>query len=131
IGRPQPDLLALLREFPPAGPVLDVGCGAGDLSIHLAGSGLQVVGVDLIEAAVERARRKGARLDPEVRERLDFRVGDAARPSRLGMSFGAVVDSAFLHVLDSEARAAFAADLEAVVRPGGRYYLLEFGVEIP
>jgi hypothetical protein len=26
IGQPQPALLSLLDEYPPAGPVLDVGC---------------------------------------------------------------------------------------------------------
>jgi hypothetical protein len=36
IGEPQPAMLALLDEYPPTGPVLDVGCGAGALTFALA-----------------------------------------------------------------------------------------------
>ena len=36
IGEPQPALLALLDEYPPAGSVLDVGCGTGALALALA-----------------------------------------------------------------------------------------------
>jgi len=35
IGAGQPALLALFDEFPPAGPALDVGCGAGALVFAL------------------------------------------------------------------------------------------------
>ena len=49
IGRPQQDLTALLDEFPPAGPVFDVGCGTGALALALAERGCPVLGVDLNE----------------------------------------------------------------------------------
>lgn len=73
-----PELSRLLRAGPArrGGRVLDVGCGAGQLSERLAADGLPTWGLDLSPAMVARARRRvpGAR----------FSVGsilDAALPA--------------------------------------------------
>jgi SAM-dependent methyltransferase len=131
IGAAQPALVALFDEHPPAGPVLDVGCGSGDLAIALAERGLDVLGIDLVEAAIAQARARAEAASPEVARRLEFRVADALRPSRLEQRFGAVVDSGFFHVLEEDARHAFVDELAATLRPGGRYYLLAFATEFP
>ena len=131
VGGPQAALMELLDEYPPAGPVLDVGCGSGDLAIALAGRGLEVTGIDFVGRAIADARRKAAALPADVAARLAFEVADALRPSRLGWRFGAVVDSGFLHVLDPGDRERFAGDLAAALVPGGRYYLLAFVVTFP
>lgn len=129
VGAAQPDLLALLDEHPPAEPVLDVGCGSGDTVIALARRGVRTLGVDVVEAAIEQARARAAALPPEAARLAEFQAGDALRPSLLGRPFGAVVDSGFFHLFDQPARDAFADDLAAALRPGGRYYLLEFATE--
>jgi SAM-dependent methyltransferase len=129
VGKAQPALSALLDEHPPTGPVLDVGCGSGDLAIELARRGLQTVGVDIVEAAIAQAREKARALPAHVAERLGFRVGDALRPTELGRRFGAVVDSGFFHLFDQPTRDAFARDVAAALQPGGRLYLLEFATE--
>lgn len=41
------------------GATLDVGCGPGRMSAHLAERGHVVLAVDIVEEAVERARRRG------------------------------------------------------------------------
>jgi SAM-dependent methyltransferase len=41
------------------GATLDVGCGPGRMSAHLAASGHVVLGVDIVREAVEQARRRG------------------------------------------------------------------------
>ena len=43
------------------GRVLDVGCGAGRVALHLQTRGHEVVGVDISPLAVEVAKRRGAR----------------------------------------------------------------------
>lgn len=129
VGGPQPSMSALLAEHPPASPVLDVGCGSGDLAISLAQGGLEVVGIDFVGTAIEQAREKAAALPPEVARFLSFQVADGLRPSLLQRQFGAVVDSGFYHLFEPEPCERFVEDLAAAVRPGGRYYLLAFAVE--
>lgn len=129
IGGPQPDLEALLDEFPPSGPVLDVGCGSGDQAIALAQRGVEVLGVDIVETAIAQARTKAQALPLEIAERLAFQVADALRPAQLGRQFGAVVDSGFLHLFEQSIADRFAAELAACLPPGGRYYLLAFAVQ--
>ncbi len=131
IGGPQPAMSALLDAHPPAGPVLDVGCGSGDLAIALAERGLQVLGIDFVDAAVAGARDKADRLPPDVARLLEFRVADALRPALLGRRFGSVVDSGFFHLFDADERARFVDGLAPALLPGGRYYLLAFAVEFP
>jgi len=48
----------LLADF--ASPVLDIGCGPGRVAAHLARRGIDALGVDVAEAAVITARRRGA-----------------------------------------------------------------------
>ena len=43
------------------GRVLDIGCGAGRVSLHLQGRGLEVVAIDASPGAVDVARRRGVR----------------------------------------------------------------------
>lgn len=121
----------LLTGHPPLGPVLDLGSATGDLAISLAMDGHDVVGLEFVESAVQQARAKAAALPPDVRARLRFEVGDATRPSALGVKFGSVLDSGFLHLLDAEETDRFVAELSEAIAPGGRYYLHAFAIEFP
>lgn len=131
IGGPQPGMTALLDAHPPVGPVLDVGCGSGDLAISLAERGLHVFGIDFVDAAVVQARGKAHQLPPGVARNPEFRVADALRPSLLQRRFGSVVDSGFFHLFEDDERDRFAEDLARTLLTGGRYYLLAFAVEFP
>ena len=131
VGGAQPAMAELLAAHPPASPVLDVGCGSGDLAIAIARMGHTVVGVDFAAAAIASARAKARALPAEVARRTEFLIGDALHPSSLRRSFGAVVDSGFYHLFDPEETATFVDELARLLEPGGRYYLLAFAVEFP
>lgn len=131
VGGAQPDMARLLEDHPPSDPILDLGSATGDLAIALATQGHEVVGLEFVQSAVDQARHKAASLPSEVRALLDFQVGDATRPSGLGLKFASVVDSGFIHLLDPEETDSFVADLSEAVAPGGRYYLHEFAIEFP
>ncbi|QKY19608.1 methyltransferase domain-containing protein [Halolamina sp. CBA1230] len=123
IGRPQEAFVALAESGRIRGPVLDVGCGTGELAMYLARWGHEVLGIDLSPRAVEQARAKarGRRIDAE------FAVWDAldlAGLARAGLSFPTVVDSAMFHVLGDAERDRFVDGLAAVVPQGGHYYVL-------
>jgi SAM-dependent methyltransferase len=131
IGAAQPAMATLLERFPPTSPVLDVGCGSGDLSIHLGRLGYEVVGVDFVASAIESAQAKRLALPPRVAPLLDFRIADALKPSLLGQRFGSVVDSGFLHLFDLEQCDPYIDEVAAILQPHGHLYLHEFAVEFP
>ena len=58
-------------------------------------------------------------------------MADALRPSLLGQTFGAVVDSGFYHLFDPEQCERYVDELGVALRPGGRCYLHEFAVTFP
>lgn len=131
IGAPQPAMAALLEKYPPADPILDIGCGSGDLAIYLAQLGHQVVGIDFVEAAIKGAQHKVDSLPHETAQRLQFRVADALHPSLLHQKFGAVVDSGFYHLFTPEQCDHLVDEVGSLLLPHGCYYLHEFAIEFP
>lgn len=131
IGAPQPAMAALLQKYPPTDPVLDLGCGSGDLAIHLAQLGHRALGIDFVESAITDARRKATSLTTETAERLEFQVANALKPSLLQRKFGAVVDSGFYHLFDPDQCDQLADEIARTLLPGGHYYLHEFAIEYP
>jgi 2-polyprenyl-3-methyl-5-hydroxy-6-metoxy-1,4-benzoquinol methylase len=112
---------ALLEKYPPANPILDVGCGSGDLAIYLAQLGHQVVGVDFVESAIALARSKVASTPLATSTLLNFQVADALKPSQLQKKFGAIVDSGFYHLFNAEQCNQLIDEVAATLLPNGRY----------
>jgi SAM-dependent methyltransferase len=131
IGAPQPAMIALLERYPPMGPILDLGCGPGDLAIHLAMLGHQVVGIDFVESAIQIARAKVDTLASETSRLLNFEVADAFQLSQLQQTFATVVDSGFYHLFNLDESERLIDEVRAILFPGGRYYLHEFAIEFP
>ena len=123
IGRPQQAFVRLLDARLVRSPVLDVGCGTGELSLFLARHGHDVLGIDLSPTAVRQAAEKARwRRIP-----AHFLVWDALEVARLGeagLSFRTVVDSAMLHILGDRERDRFIDGLGDVLDTGGLYCVL-------
>src|SRR5882757_7965053 len=94
IGEPQPAIVELERAGLIGGSVLDVGCGSGEHTIHLARLGYDV-----------------------------FAVADALRLDGLGR-FDTVVDSALFHVFDAGDQVRYVRSLYAASRPGAVVHVL-------
>jgi SAM-dependent methyltransferase len=103
---------------PAGGRVLDVGCGPGHLANRLARDlGLEVTGLDLDPAMIERARANVRRAVPEERRPTFLVGGVAALPFPEG-SFDLVVSTLSMHHW-ADATAG-QAEIGRVLRPGGR-----------
>ena len=110
--------------------VLDVGCGPGHLSIRLADLGLDVTGLDLDPAMIERARANATEADDISRP--SFVVGDAAALPFPDASFDVVVSTFSVHHWAEPATGI--AEIGRVLRPGGRALIWDIkpgGVPLP
>jgi SAM-dependent methyltransferase len=110
---------------PDGARVLEVGCGPGRLSIRLAREhGLDVTGLDLDPAMVERARANADRLGDGDGCRPSFLVGDAASLAFPDVSFDLVVSTFSMHHW-ADATAGL-AEIGRVLRPGARALIWDF-----
>jgi len=127
IKRAQSDIVALADAGGFSGEVLDIGCGPGDNAIFLATRGYRVTGVDMVPAALGRARARalGARV------KVDFVQANALELDKLGRTFDTVLDSGLLHVFDDKLRAKYVASLAHVVHKGSIYHALVFSDRHP
>lgn len=94
--------------------VLDLGCGAGDLTAEIARVAPRTVGADIAEAALARARRRHPDLD------LRLVPVDGPLPFEDG-AFDAVFSSEVIeHVADT---ARWLSEVRRVLAPSGRLLL--------
>jgi ubiquinone/menaquinone biosynthesis C-methylase UbiE len=101
--------------------VLDYGCGPGYLARHLIDEGAKsVVGIDVSDAEIERARERVR--EQGIEDRCTFLAADAHAMEFPDDSFDVIVGDSILHHL--ELRRAL-LEIRRVLRPGGRAVFLE------
>jgi SAM-dependent methyltransferase len=120
IGRPQETFVDLAEAGAWHGRVLDVGCGTGEHAILAASLGLDVVGIDQSQAAIDLAQAKAEERGLSIR----FLVHDALDPAGLGDSFDTVLDCGLFHVLADVDRRRYVDGLARVMPAGGHVYVL-------
>jgi 2-polyprenyl-3-methyl-5-hydroxy-6-metoxy-1,4-benzoquinol methylase len=102
--------LELLRDH---GPVLDVGCGKGELIDALVGAGVAAVGIDLDAGMVSEAQARG--LDVRVADLNEFLEGQS--PS----SFGSIISTQVAEHLQMADLVRFLELSASRLRPGGMF----------
>jgi SAM-dependent methyltransferase len=97
---------------PPFGSALDVGCGTGIWSVHLAKRGWKVTGIDFVPKAVRAARERARKAGVAVR----IVEGDVTelRAAAVGSGFRLIWDFGALHGLMPLQRAAASREVDAV-----------------
>ncbi len=105
-----------LAGLPVPARLLELGCGAGNLSLLLAARGDRVTGVDIAPTAVHWARERAE----AAALAADFQVGDVVTLAPFGDKvFDAVVDGHCLHCIIGADRARCLEAVHRVLRPGG------------
>ena len=103
------------------GPVLELGCGTGRITIPIAEAGVPIVGLDQAPAMLEVARRKIAGLPEETGRRIqifegDMRVFDLERRFPLAI----IPYRAFLHMMTDDDQRRALTRIREHLADGGR-----------
>jgi len=81
--------------LPPAARLLEIGCGTGKDSLHLAELEHKVVATDISTAMLEQTRPKLQKAPAAIRERVQVEALDAADPNAAGLNFENEFDLVF------------------------------------
>jgi SAM-dependent methyltransferase len=101
--------------------VLLYGCGPGhEAERFVAGGARSIVGIDISDVEIERARQAAAQRG--YADRVEFFTGDAHATPFTDDAFDLIVGTAILHHLDLD-RALH--EIRRILRPGGRAVFLE------
>lgn len=120
-------MLRKITRLPPETRMLDVGCGDGTVGLFLAGLGYRYLGIDISEAAIERARQRSS----EAGAGPKFEVANALDPDTLpAHGFDIVLDCYCFNMLVVDAhRKAYLGNVRRAMRDGGCFIL--FGSHDP
>ncbi|HEX76692.1 MAG TPA: class I SAM-dependent methyltransferase [Dehalococcoidia bacterium] len=104
--------------------ILDVCCGAGELTSVIARQGLtgQVFGVDISESALDLARRKTPRIPATfLRASADCLPFDSSRFDKCFVSFG-------LHHMGGKQRRRTLIEIHRILAPKGTLYVIDYNL---
>ncbi len=105
---------------PPPSYLLEVGAGAGDISIMLAQQGYSVTGIEISQTAVNWAQQKANDLGLNIQ----FLNGNACDLKQLeDYSFDAVVDGNCLHCIIGNDRQLLLSEVYRVLNKDGIFYV--------
>jgi ubiquinone/menaquinone biosynthesis C-methylase UbiE len=107
--------------------VLEVGCATGTLTLaakQAAGPSGQVFGIDIIPGMIEASQRKAAQANMEV----TFKVGSIDSIPFPDSHFDEVMCSFMIFHMSDETRRKGIAEIQRVLKPGGRLLLLDLAL---
>ena len=127
IGRPQDDIVRLHGRGGFKGDVLDLGCGSGSNALFLASKGLNVLGIDRVPAAIEKAKARAA----AEGSKAEFQVADALDLKKLGRKFDTILDCGLFHTFSDADRAKYVKSLASAIKARGVLHILCFSDQEP
>jgi ubiquinone/menaquinone biosynthesis C-methylase UbiE len=120
--------LTQTRAFPQQGSLLELGCGAGNLSIYFARAGYTVTGVDIAPTAISWARENAA----EAKADIHFILGDVLHLDEVkDETFDIALDGRCFHCIIGEDRIQFLKTARRVLKHHGILLLNTMCNEVP
>jgi ubiquinone/menaquinone biosynthesis C-methylase UbiE len=118
----EPGALEILASWQilPGSKLLDIGCGAGQITIPAARAGVEATGVDIATNSLEQARERAATEGLKVQ----FDEGDAEQLPYPDGSFDTVVSVVGAMFAPRPERVA--SEMVRVTRPGGRIMMVNW-----
>ncbi|MFQ5943664.1 MAG: class I SAM-dependent methyltransferase [Anaerolineales bacterium] len=104
---------------------IDLGCGTGANAIYLAQKGFETTGVDLAEAAIDKAKARAIDADVQV----EFIVDDLTNLRHTSGRFDFLLDYGVLDDLRPSQRELYLQNMLTLTNPHSRYLL--WGFEYP
>ncbi len=115
-----------ILSLPLGSRILDAGCGVAHVALYMARHGMDVLGIDIVDRHIEKARRNIKRAgQPPGQGQVTVQKMDYHHLESLpGASYdGVYTMETFVHATDPE---AVLAGFHRVLRPGGRIALFEY-----
>jgi len=105
------------------GPVLELGCGTGRITIPIAEAGYEVIGLDISKSMLEQALKKSA----EKSIGIDWIEADC-RDFNLKKKFGTIIFpfNGIAHIHDRESHEALYDMVKKHLKPDGRFIVQWF-----
>jgi SAM-dependent methyltransferase len=109
----------------PRGRAIDLGCGMGLLAIYLAQHGWRVTGIDAVERALRKARRRAAQSGVDVA----FVHGDVTRidQAKIVGPFDLLLDFGCFHTMSDCERRRYVESVSSVAADNARLLLFALG----
>jgi 2-polyprenyl-3-methyl-5-hydroxy-6-metoxy-1,4-benzoquinol methylase len=111
--------------------LLELGCGAGNLSMKLAALGCDVTGVDIAPSAIAWAHERRANAGPALQSLTTFRTDSVLQLDTCpSATFDVVLDSHCLHCIVGTDRALCLAAVHRTLKPGGKFLVVTMCGEV-
>lgn len=102
------------------GKLLELGCGAGNITLYLAGRGYEVYGVDIAPTAIAWAQEKARQQNLKG----DFRAGNVIDLRDYSDNYSDfVLDGHCFYCIIGDDRKLFLSSAYRVLKPGGFFYV--------
>ena len=123
LGKPRPILVEFIEKgLIPKGRALDICCGAGTNTVYLAQNGLEVIGIDISQTALDIAKKKAV----EAKVGINFLAESFIDLPFIDAAFNFVFDMGCFHHVAVEERSEFIAGVHRVLKEVGVYMLTCF-----
>lgn len=117
------NVIALIKEryIPKDGTFLDIGCGAGNITIWMAEQDYSAYGIDVSEVAIQWAEESALM----QQQKINFRVGDFCDSGHYSDDFfDFVLDIHCLHCIIGEDRGRLLSNVYSILKPGGLFIVM-------